>query len=164
MKKRYKFKYEYIAAAKKISKHITRESDMIFEEGSDIHRDLLVHNVLDLFCEELPQEVEQWKDVDIAITARQSIQEGALDKAVLLIRMQSWADFHNKLDGFVPNWVNKDNQTRYGIVLDGNQFTADWHPYNYFIFQICVSSKDRAVQMIAYFHKDIQSLIDKSLI
>lgn len=168
MKKRYKIKYDYIAAAKKISKHIMREADIIFEEDSNIHRDLMVHNVLDYFCEELPPEVEQWKDcwfdIKLRVNSTHNVSDDIFKKAILLIRMQSWADYHNNLDGFVADWKDKERK-KYGVKIEEHGAVIDWFRHgNLFLFQIVVVSEERAQQMLSYFCKDIQSLIDKGLI
>lgn len=163
MKKRYKLKYDYIAAAKEISKHIRREADMIFEHGSDIHKDLLVYNVLGLFCEEV--KVEQWVEPGVKTESwgAYTSPNGNV-KAHLLIRMQSWADYHNKLDGFVADWKDR-SRYKWGVKIEYRELTKQaFSQSNLFLFQICVSSEARAKQMLDYFHKDIQSLIDKGLI
>lgn len=162
MKKMYKLKYDYIAAAKKISKHIMREADMIFEEDSNIHRDLMVHNVLDYFCEELPQEVEVWKEPEFYLSV--GATQTTYIKSKLLVRMQSWADYHNNLDGFVADWSDR-SRYKWGVKIEYRELTKQaFSQSNLFLFQISVSSEDRAKQMLDYFRKDIQSLIDKGLI
>lgn len=72
--------------------------------------------------------------------------------------MKSWADFHNKLDGFVPDWNDK-YQDKHGLVLCKNQIKKDYYIVcNYFIFQISVSSKQRAEEMYNEFKDELDDI------
>lgn len=161
MEKIYKVKPSYETTVRKLSGHQLRSESIVFVEGSNLHNELLLYNVLDLFCEELPPEVDAWKEPQL----RSDLPILITDKAMLLIRMQSWADYHNKLDGFAADWKD-DRRYKYGLCIYQGICCgiATFNDENYFLFQISVSSEDRAKQMMDYFQKDIQSLIDKGLI
>lgn len=154
----YQVKEPFIAAVKKLSGHKLTGDKISFTKGSYLHRDLAALNLLDVFCEELPPQVETWKDP----LFRSDIRMEITNKARLLIRMQSWADYHNKLDGFVAQW---DRLINYGICIENYSYRTTHASFtNIFLFQIAVNSKVRADEMLKYFQKDIQSLIDKNLI
>lgn len=158
MKKRYEVKEKYVDAANALIGR-TCTYGFNFVEGDVVYQKLNKYNVLAEFCEELPPEVDAWKEPMF----RSDVRMELTDKAMLLIRMQSWADYHNKLDGFVVDWKDA-NQAKWGIRIIAKIAQTDWFTEsNNFIFQICVSDS-RAQQMLDYFRKDIQSLIDKGLI
>lgn len=160
MEKIYKVKPSYETTVRKLSGHQLRSESIVFVEGSNLHNELLLYNVLDLFCEELPPEVEAWKDPLLTIQS----PTWMTDKILLLIRMQSWADYHNRLDGFVVDWGNA-MQKKYGIVIEDRITSIQpRQTYNGYLFQICVGTESRSAIMHGYFQKDIQSLIDRGLI
>jgi hypothetical protein len=161
---RYKVKPQYLKYAAKLlgEEYNTSKSLMVgyeFTRGGEDFRTLHAAGVLDLWCEEVEEEVkEEWRCPNFTLAGH--IDNAIWKKAKLMIRMQSWADFHNNMDGFVPDWCNTDTQTRWGIILDRKRFKADWHPYNYLLFQICVGSQVRSKQMLDYFEAEIQELIN----
>jgi len=158
--KKFRVKPDYVSAFIKIIDNPFLGFTLEFFEGREIHRILVSYNILDLFCEELPPQIEEWKDP----LFRSDMQMQITDKAELLIRMQSWADYHNKIDGFTPSWDAPDYQN-HGIIVENWSARCSYNHFaNIFLFQITVNSKERAEQMLKYFHKDIQSLIDKGLI
>ncbi len=119
--------------------------------------------VLDLWCYEV-KEVESWKEPSFISCIECGASIGSHAKADLLIRMQSWADYHNKLDVFVVDWSG-DSVFKWGITLENLEAGEQYNRFaNIFLFQIAVSSKERAKAMLKYFRKDIKSLIDKGLI
>lgn len=156
MEKKYVVKEKY----KKVAETLIRENvtgDVIIFENSPAYNLFKDKGVLDEFCDEVKEE---WKDPLLTIKS----PTWMTDKILLLIRMQSWADYHNKLDGFVVDW-GVPEQSKYGIEIRDKGLKIDDHQsHNFYIFQISVSSEDRAKQMLDYFRKDIQSLIDKGLI
>ena len=130
-----------------------------FTQGGEHYKMLRDAGVLDLWCYEV-KEIEVWKDPLLTILS----PTWMTDKILLLIRMQSWADYHNKMDGFVADWGN-DMQKKYGVVIEDRITSIQpRQTYNGYLFQICVGTESRAAIMHGYFHKDIQSLIDKGLI
>jgi len=130
-----------------------------FTENGECYRILKDAGVLELWCE----EVWDWKEPEFHI-AYLNVQDGTLNKARLLIRMQSWADFYNKVDGFVPDFGDGD-QDKYGIELQDKEAELEFHQTcNAYLFQIALVSVERAAQMRDYFKSDIQSLIDQNLI
>ena len=159
MKKRYEVKEKYVDAANALIGR-TCTYGFNFVEGDVVYQKLNKYNVLAEFCEELPPEVDAWKEPMF----RSDVRMELTDKAMLLIRMQSWADYHNKMDGFVADWGN-DMQKKYGVVIEDRITSIQpRQTYNGYLFQICVGTESRAAIMHGYFHKDIQSLIDKGLI
>lgn len=159
MKKRYEVKEKYVDAANALIGR-TCTYGFNFVEGDVVYQKLNKYNVLAEFCEELPPEVDAWKEPQL----RSDLPILITDKAMLLIRMQSWADYHNKLDGFVARWDNYDRYN-HGIVVENYSVRSSINHFaNVFLFQIVVPSKERANEMLKYFRKDIQSLIDKGLI
>ena len=159
MKKRYEVKEKYVDAANALIGR-TCTYGFNFVEGDVVYQKLNKYNVLAEFCEELPPEVDAWKEPMF----RSDVRMELTDKAMLLIRMQSWADYHNKLDGFAADWGVLE-QSKYGIEIRDKGVKIDDHQsHNFYLFQICVKSDARAKQMLDYFNGDIQSLIDKGLI
>ena len=159
MKKRYEVKEKYVDAANALIGR-TCTDGFNFVEGDVVYQKLNKYNVLAEFCEELPPEVDAWKEPQL----RSDLPILITDKAMLLIRMQSWADYHNKLDGFVADWGN-DMQKKYGVVIEDRITSIQpRQTYNGYLFQICVGTQSRSAIMHGYFQKDIQSLIDKGLI
>ena len=159
MKKRYEVKEKYVDAANALIGR-TCTYGFNFVEGDVVYQKLNKYNVLAEFCEELPPEVDAWKEPMF----RSDVRMELTDKAMLLIRMQSWADYHNKMDGFVADWGN-DMQKKYGVVIEDRITSIQpRQTYNGYLFQICVGTESRAAIMHGYFRKDIQSLIDKGLI
>jgi hypothetical protein len=152
---KYKVKDKYKEAANDLLDGFLSENGMEFLEGSAPYAALKRLQVLDEFCEVVKEE---WRCPNFTLAGH--IDNAIWKKAKLMIRMQSWADFHNNMDGFVPDWCNTDTQTRWGIILDRKRFKADWHPYNYLLFQICVGSQVRSKQMLDYFEAEIQELIN----
>ena len=164
MEKIYKVKPSYETTVRKLSGHQLRSESIVFVEGSNLHNELLLYNVLDLFCEEVPKEAEQWVEPQFWRKTKELPLQGLYGKAHLLIRMQSWADYHNNLDRFVADWSN-NMQKKYGVVIEDRITSIQpRQTYNGYLFQICVGTESRAAIMHGYFHKDIQSLIDKGLI
>lgn len=160
MEKSYKVKPAYETTVRKLSGHQLRSEEIVFVEGSNLHNELVLYNVLDLFCEEV--KVEQWVEPGVKTESwgAYTSANGNI-KAHLLIRMQSWADYHNKLDGFVADW-GTDRQYKWGIDINRKLISTDFsNTFNTFLFQISVGSEDRSDEMLKYFRKDIQSLIDK---
>lgn len=161
----YKVKEAFVPAVKKLAGHKLTGDQIKFPQYSYLHRDLCALNLLEVFCEEIPKEVDPWIEpgVKTGSWGPNHSPNGSV-KATLLIKMQSWADYHNKLDGFVVDWGNT-NEFNYGISIQNYDFGVTKSGFtNLFLFQITVSSKERANEMLKYFHKDIQSLIDKCLI
>lgn len=159
MKKRYEVKEKYVYAANALIGR-TCTYGFNFVEGDVVYQKLNKYNVLAEFCEELPPEVDAWKEPMFRSDAPIELT----DKAMLLIRMQSWADYHNKLDGFVVDWSDR-SRYKWGVKIIYRELTKQaFSQSNPFLFQISVSSEDRAKQMLDYFRKDIQALIDKGLI
>lgn len=69
--------------------------------------------------------------------------------------MRHWARFHNELDGFIPDWTNR-NQIKWGLELESDiLYVHNWFNRNVFIFGISVSSGDRAHQMLKEFGHDL---------
>lgn len=77
-----------------------------------------------------------------------------------MILMRNWAKFHNKLDNFVVDW-RCGGCTKWGIAVEKNCFHIDnrW-TYNYFLFQIPLSSRKRAEEMLIEFKTDLEILIE----
>lgn len=83
---------------------------------------------------------------------------GPHKKADLLIRMQSWADFYNKKDGFVADW--SDNSKKWGIDINDGKAEVGHNTFmNTGLFQISVGSEERSNEMLKYFLTDINALI-----
>lgn len=160
--KRYKVKDKFERVVQKIIP-MKPQSPIIFDEGSDTYVGILMLglDIIDEFCEEIKQE---WKDPNFEILKYDvCLDYGTVKKINLLARMQSWADYHNKEDGFVANWNNE--QRKYGIVISvGLSAVGDILYDNLFLFQIAVSSQSRAATMHGYFHNDIQELIKLKMI
>lgn len=164
----FKVKTQYISAANTLTE--ARTCHAPFSIGSDIYYKLKSFNVFDDFCEEVIPVIEPWKeDLDITISASKSIQDSTLDKAVLLIRMQSWADYYNKLDNFVAYWNDITTQPKFGIeittVNSCRRATVNcWKNSNRNLFQISVGTRERADEMLKYFKDDIEKLINDKLL
>lgn len=160
MKKRYEVKEKYVDAANALISR-TCTYGFNFVEGDVVYQKLNKYNVLAEFCEELPPEVDAWNDPMF----RSDVRMELTDKAMLLIRMQSWADYHNRLDGFVVDWGNTE-QLKHGIFIKDKESDTmeEWSSMNSFLFQICVGTAERSFQMHDYFKADIRTLIDKGLI
>lgn len=166
--KKFKVKPEYIEAANAIIGWDINSNDFLY--NSIVGRKLKDYNVFDHFCEEVIPVIEPWKeDLDIVITANKGLQNSTLDKAVLLIRMQLWADYHNKLDDFVAYWNDITTQLKFGIeitTVNGCRRAVinHWKNSNRNLFQISVGTRERADEMLKYFRDDIQKLINDKLI
>lgn len=79
-----------------------------------------------------------------------------------IVAMRNWAKFHNEIDKFVADWDNGEN---WGVEVYGNEINIDYYSDSRaHLFQIVVSSKERAEEMSAEFKDDIQKLIDLKLI
>lgn len=160
--KRFKVKTEY---EKFYTALVTNNTDSIickiFELDSVLYKLLKDANVLDIWCEEIKEE---WQESYYPITLSEYLPFSIEKKMRLLGRMQSWADFHNKLNGFAPDWSD-DCQYKYGIELNYRNTNVDCRQYrNQFLFQIAVSSKKIGLDMLSYFKSDIQELIDLKMI
>ena len=135
-----------------------------FDSETEAWKLLFDAGVLEYWCREISKPIDPWFDPEFYINLQSQVSDGALGKSRLLIRMQSWADYHNKMDGFVADWGN-DMQKKYGVVIEDRITSIQpRQTYNGYLFQICVGTESRAAIMHGYFHKDIQSLIDKGLI
>lgn len=162
--KEYQVKGKYEKAAKKIIGHFIKASPIVFSENSCAYNDLFAYGVIEEFCEEVPPQIEEWQEPYYPITLSEYLPRSFEKKMRLLGRMQSWADYHNKIDGFTPRWDASDCQNHGIIVENWSARCSKNHFTNMFLFQIAVSSKDRAEQMLKYFHEDIKELIDLKLI
>ena len=114
--------------------------------------------VLDIFCEEI---VEEWKEPEVVFNTNLENYPSfsTLKKATLLIRMQSWADFYNKQDGWVADWSN------WGIIIAHKKSYTDYYnSVNGLLFQITVGTEARAKQMHEKFNNEIQELIQMGVI
>ena len=160
--KKYQVKDKYEKAAKKIIGHFIKASPIVFSENSCAYNDLFAYGVLEEFCEEVSPQIEEWQEPYYPITLSEYLPLSIEKKMRLLGRMQSWANYHNELDGFVPDWSNDNiDYPKYGIVIESGKSYADvFFRANIFLFQIAVSSRERAREMHEYFKKDIQELIN----
>lgn len=157
---------KYYEAKKEHLKHITKylgyEEDTggsktigyTFDSEAEVYKMLREAGVLYLWC----QEVKKWKD---PLYCEELVT--LTDKPLLLIRMQSWADFYNKIDNFVPYWENED--CKFGIIRENIVFRVSMSQLdNPFLFQISVNSSQRANEMLEFFKREIHSLIKQNLI
>lgn len=112
--------------------------------------DLLVkYNVLDIFGEE---------------TYKLKVSSLVTDKQLLLYSMQCWADLYNNIDNFVPEWSNL-NQIKWGISIShGTPIVGPNYHLNAGLFQLSVSSRERAIDMLKIFNDRIQLLLKQNLI
>ena len=77
----------------------------------------------------------------------------------LMILMRNWVKFHNELDEFKPDW-NNGTQNKYVIELAQNSIkTAIRLNYNTGLFNIAVSSRQRANELLAEFKTEIEEVI-----
>lgn len=107
-------------------------------------------------------EEEKWVRVDKALSnIISSGQMGInnLNKHRLLYNMTSWAEHHNKIDGFVPNW-STSFKNKYGIYIRSGQLgiATKITLTNELLFSVAVSSEERATEMLAEFRSDIEKI------
>lgn len=125
-----------------------------FDSETEVYKMLREAGVLDLWCEEISQWDDPLWDAKLVTLT---------DKPLLLIRMQSWADFYNKIDNFAPNWESED--CKFGIIIENIAFRVSMSQLdNPFLFQISVNSSHRAKEMLEFFKREIRSLINQNLI
>jgi len=75
-----------------------------------------------------------------------------------MMAMRNWARFHNELDGFVADWL-RPSIIKSGIYWYNSKFIIlDRSTDNDFVFQISVSSRERAEQMLAEFKEDLEKI------
>ena len=150
--KKYKVKPEFREAVKAVL-GLDTMLDLCTEHGFYIDK-LQQLKVLDIWFDEL---TEEWKEPAIIIDG--GFDSATHKKAKLLIRMQSWADYHNKEDGFVADW-NDGEANKFGLdIQSGEIIRSRSRNINSFLFQIYVGSTDRCTQLHDYFKSDIQELI-----
>lgn len=95
-------------------------------------------------------------------TKKEAENEAFLYSTMMLMR--SWVKHHNELDNFVADWTN-DRQEKYIIVISKNDFRVGFnYEINSGIFQLKVSSKERAEELLKEFKQDIEKLIELKLI
>lgn len=105
--------------------------------------------------------LQAWKEPEFYLSV--GAQRETYIKAKLLVRMQSWADYQNKLDGFVADWRN--NHYKWGIDIKNGTAEVDRNTFlNTGLFQISVSSEERACSMLTYFSTEIAELIKLRII
>lgn len=100
----------------------------------------------------------KYANLNYTFETKQEAEEEALLHSIMML-MRNWAKFHNKLDGFVPDFGNSI-QDKYGLRFS-NEIECYPHPFqtiNPFIFQISVSSKQRAEQMLNEFKEDLEKI------
>lgn len=173
--KKFKVKPEYVTASDII---IGREvGSHTFHTESAVYRKLKECNVLDVFCEEVIPVIEPWTEPKFYLNSFATFLDGkdklTIDiyvKAYLMIRMQCWADYYNKMDNFVAEWNYTTTQRKYGIEIiseyDGirGAIISIWKNSNRHLFQISVGSEQRAIEMLKYFRDDIDTLINDKLL
>lgn len=77
----------------------------------------------------------------------------------LFMVMRNWVNFHNKIDGFIPDWDNP-NQRKYGLsVGDGAITTTSRYLDMELFFHIAVASDQRARELRDEFKQDILEII-----
>lgn len=158
-RKKYKVKDKYKEAANELLDGFLYENGIEFLEGSAPFAALKRLQVLDEFCEEVK---EDWRCPNFTLAGH--IDNCIWKKAKLMIRMQSWADFHNNLDGFVADW-KYGYQQKWGIRLIKDVPVISYNGgNNELLFQISLGSKERAEQMNEYFKAEIQELIQLKMI
>ena len=106
-------------------------------------------------------EEEKWVRVDKALSdIISSGQMGInnLNKHRLLYNMTSWAEHHNKIDGFVPNWT--DDKSKFGIAIFDKHIIIfrSYIRASDLLFSIAVLNEKRANEMLAEFESDIKKI------
>lgn len=159
-RKKYVVKKQFEKAASKIVCGGPLASPIVIWVPSIAEKALKEYGVFDLFCEEVKEE---WQEPNM-YTWGKDIAGGVNKKIKLLVRMQSWADFHNKVDGYVADWAN-DCQAKWGVVVGKDAPCVDYASHrNPLLFQISVGSRERAIEMHDYFKAEIDELIQLKMI
>lgn len=162
--KKYVIKKEFVKAATKILGFAPVGTPSIFWATSDVEKTLREYGVLEIFCEDVKKEKE-WEEPEIDLKINGLTCSNKYRKAHLMIRMQDWAGFHNKLDGFVADWAN-DEDIKYGLCIYRGRCCgiSNMRDENYFLFQIWVRSEERAKQMFDHFRAQIEELMQLKMI
>lgn len=89
----------------------------------------------------------------------EKVAEQELKIHQLMMMMRNWARFHNQLDNYTPKW--KSNVENYGIRVSAEEGATvrGFSFYNYALFQVLVSSEQRAKQMLTEFKKEIEEVL-----